>query len=60
MLFSTQGNTSLVWAAVDRLRVDLQKQYRLQRVAAFHAYSDPGHDLLILYKLIPQAPATQK
>ena len=40
--------------------VDLQKQYRLQRVAAFHAYSDPGHDLLILYKLIPQAPATQK
>lgn len=40
--------------------VDLKKKYRLQRVAAFHAYSDPGHDLLILYKLIPQAPATQK
>ncbi|MBV8282260.1 MAG: glycosyltransferase family 39 protein [Candidatus Eremiobacteraeota bacterium] len=38
---------------------DLHTQYRLERVASFHAFDDPDRDVLILYKLHPLPVARQ-
>ncbi len=45
------------WNNLDpKFQAALETRYHLEQVAAFHAFTDPGHDLLILYKLHPLTP----
>jgi hypothetical protein len=39
---------------------DLRTQYRLERVASFHAFDDPDRNNLVLYKLHPLPRARQR